>query len=85
MCLKLVASIDILNQIEIKFENRLFQEVYFNINFNGYFLAGVSSGKIDTTSPFLNYKSLRMRISFTCMSGEGQSKMFSIDNVNNPN
>ncbi|WP_199426653.1 tetratricopeptide repeat protein [Thermaerobacillus caldiproteolyticus] len=35
---------DLDNKVEVKIERRISEEVYFNINFNGYYLASISDG-----------------------------------------
>ncbi|MEK4107023.1 DUF4365 domain-containing protein [Paenibacillus sp. FSL R10-2791] len=69
-------------QIEIRFENRLFQQVYFNINFNGYYLAGIATGDIKKTYPFLlSENDLSMSVNFTCSGSDGRSRGFIIEDI----
>ncbi|WP_248547790.1 DUF4365 domain-containing protein [Paenibacillus odorifer] len=74
--------IDIQQQVKLLFEDRLFEEVYFNFDFNGYFLSGLSVGKIDKTFPFLsNNNGLKMSILFMSTDYDGSTKTFEINNI----
>lgn len=75
-------TVDPYQQIEVYFEDRLFKEVYFNINFNGYYLSAISEGSIRSTYPFLeNNKELSMNVSFSFMDNNQVAKMFTIDGI----
>jgi tetratricopeptide (TPR) repeat protein len=78
----LTTAQDTQQKIEVSFENRLHREVYFNINFNGYYLSGITTGSIKSIYPYLlTEKDLSMTICLTCVGDDGISRKFIIDSV----
>lgn len=72
---------DSMNQITIKIEDRNYQEVYFNINFNGYYLSSSSQGNIADTFPYLLNPDLNATLVFTYLVDNENSLMFAIKDV----
>jgi len=72
---------DSMNRIIIKIEDRKYQEVYFNINFNGYYLSSISKGNIADTFPYLLHPALNATLVFTCRVDNENALMFAIKDV----
>ncbi|MEZ2657922.1 tetratricopeptide repeat protein [Aneurinibacillus aneurinilyticus] len=78
-----IDKIDSCNQIEIRFEDRITGDIYFNINFNGYYLAGLTAGNLKETFKDLKkaWDENQIMTIILQYSTESTIKMFSVSDI----